>query len=127
MAYTPTVWAKGDVITAVKLNKAENGIAAASAGAFYCRVSYADETWTCDKTIAQIIEAYDAGRPVYVILVQEDTDTFIGQLSLVEKTSGSEFVSFFGYQYDVSLGKPAIFNLQYALSGITITNEFVAS
>ena len=29
MAYTPTVWETGDVITAVKLNKAENGIAAA--------------------------------------------------------------------------------------------------
>ena len=29
MAYTPTVWATGDVITAAKLNKAENGIAAA--------------------------------------------------------------------------------------------------
>lgn len=26
MAYTPTVWATGDVITAEKLNKAENGI-----------------------------------------------------------------------------------------------------
>lgn len=31
MAYTPTVWATGDVITAEKLNKAENGIAAAGA------------------------------------------------------------------------------------------------
>lgn len=29
MAYTPTVWATGDVITAEKLNKAEEGIAAA--------------------------------------------------------------------------------------------------
>lgn len=29
MAYTPTVWATGDVITAEKLNKAENGIAGA--------------------------------------------------------------------------------------------------
>lgn len=31
MAYTPTVWETGEVITAEKLNKAENGIAAASA------------------------------------------------------------------------------------------------
>lgn len=30
MAYTPTVWATGDVITAEKLNKAEQGIAAAA-------------------------------------------------------------------------------------------------
>ena len=29
MAYTPTEWETGDVITAEKLNKAENGIAAA--------------------------------------------------------------------------------------------------
>ena len=27
MAYTPTVWANGDVITADKLNKLENGVA----------------------------------------------------------------------------------------------------
>ena len=26
MAYTPTVWANGDVITADKLNKLENGV-----------------------------------------------------------------------------------------------------
>ena len=30
MTYTPTVWETGDVITAEKLNKAENGIEAAS-------------------------------------------------------------------------------------------------
>jgi hypothetical protein len=30
MAYIPTVWASGDVITAEKLNKAEEGIAAAA-------------------------------------------------------------------------------------------------
>ena len=30
MAYVPTVWATGDVITAEKLNKAEEGIASAS-------------------------------------------------------------------------------------------------
>ena len=122
MAYTPTVWETGDVITAEKLNNMESGI-----GSFYCRVSYNGETWICDKTIAQMIEAYDAGRPVYVILVQGGEDTFIGHLSFVYKEAGSESVAFFGYQYDTSLEKPAIFNLQYTLSGITITNEFVGS
>lgn len=37
MAYIPTEWATGDVITAEKLNKAENGIAAA--GAYIVEVS----------------------------------------------------------------------------------------
>ncbi len=37
MAYTPTVWETGDVITAEKLNKAEQGIA--SAGAYIVEMS----------------------------------------------------------------------------------------
>lgn len=35
MAYTPTEWVTGDVITAVKLNKAEQGIAANSNLVYY--------------------------------------------------------------------------------------------
>lgn len=123
MAYTPTVWETGDVITAEKLNKAEQGIAEASAGAFYCHFSYADGTWTCDKTIAQIMEAYDAGRSVYA-KVNQDEDVYIGHLSYADSTYG---LTFFGYLYDVTLAKSVIFILMYTPEGITLTNEFVAS
>ena len=39
MAYTPTTWNNGDIITAEKLNKIENGVAQAGGG--WSSVSYA--------------------------------------------------------------------------------------
>ena len=44
MAYTPTVWETGDIITAEKLNKAENGIAAA--GPVMIPAEYNADTYT---------------------------------------------------------------------------------
>ncbi len=44
MAYTPTVWATGDIITAEKLNKAEQGIADASE--YVVPMTYDGETFT---------------------------------------------------------------------------------
>lgn len=71
MAYTPTVWETGDVITAEKLNKAENGIAAASASSsplFVLTVDMAADgrSVTIDKTLAEITEAYNAGGNVFM-------------------------------------------------------------
>ncbi len=71
MAYTPTVWETGDVITAEKLNKAETGIAAASADSaplFVLTVDMAvdGQSATIDKTLAEIAEAYEAGGNVFL-------------------------------------------------------------
>lgn len=57
MAYIPTVWATGDVITAEKLNKAEEGIAAASDEVFIVKLTWGEsgETATLDKTLAEIV------------------------------------------------------------------------
>lgn len=71
MAYIPTEWETGDVITAEKLNKAENGIAAASASSYpllVLTVDMADDgrSATIDKTLAEIFEAYEAGRNVFM-------------------------------------------------------------
>lgn len=71
MAYTPTVWETGDVITAAKLNKAEEGIAAASAGSnelFILTVTMAEDglSATIDKTLAEIVEAFEAGGNVFL-------------------------------------------------------------
>ena len=52
MAYTPTVWANGDVITATKLNKAENGIAAA----YPLVVTISSDAF--DKTFAEVLAAF---------------------------------------------------------------------
>ena len=62
MAYTPTVWETGDVITAEKLNKAENGIAAASDMMFF--VDYGETSSVLDKTAGEIKTACEAGKIV---------------------------------------------------------------
>lgn len=49
MAYTPTVWETGDIITAEKLNKAEEGIAAASVGEL--PIVYIDFTQAADAKV----------------------------------------------------------------------------
>lgn len=60
MAYTPTVWATGDVITAEKLNKAEQGIADAYE-VFTVTVTESNGTYTADKTYAEIVESLENG------------------------------------------------------------------
>lgn len=55
MAYTPTVWATGDVITAVKLNKAEAGIQAANADVLIVTIDAED---TMNKKFSEIFAAY---------------------------------------------------------------------
>ena len=52
MAYIPTVWETGDVITAEKLNKAEEGIEAASASAAsYDHIISADPANSVSPTV----------------------------------------------------------------------------
>lgn len=68
MAYVPTVWQTGDIITAEKLNKAENGIAAASDEVFVIKATYSVEggvpSATLDKTLSEIASAYQADKPI---------------------------------------------------------------
>lgn len=72
MAYTPTVWETGDIITAEKLNKAENGISAASA--FVCSIEFASATEaTIDQDYDDIVAAIRAGRPV--IFLNDDAES----------------------------------------------------
>ena len=68
MAYTPTVWVTGDVITAVKLNKAENGIAANSV--LTVMVTKEDNAYVADKEFADACAAVEAGQDVRLIYVQ---------------------------------------------------------
>lgn len=75
MSYTPTTWATGDTITAVKLNKMEQGIADGGGGALIAEVSNAQAFQyedglvygdTLDTTFGDIYDALSAGIPVYV-------------------------------------------------------------
>lgn len=68
MAYTKTQWSNGDVISAEKLNNIEQGIEDASGGGntFLVTFEYVaySNTWTCDKTNAEIYEAYSDGKDI---------------------------------------------------------------
>lgn len=73
MAYTPTVWATGDVITAAKLNKAENGIAAASDEVLVITITWGADynSATLDKTLADI-----TGAQVPIVIASYDGHQF---------------------------------------------------
>lgn len=71
MSYTPTVWATGDTITAEKLNKAENGIAAASA--LIIPLSWEGHTATLDASYDELIAAKN-----HLIIAQGDYTEELG-------------------------------------------------
>lgn len=77
MAYTPTVWATGDVITAEKLNKAENGIAAADnvvliSGLEWVIVGTA-HSLDFGVTHDELLEYFSEGKEVVIEIPQDST------------------------------------------------------
>lgn len=67
MSYTPTEWNTGDIVTAEKLNKLENGVAGGSGdGNFIVNILFDETTHgaTLDKTWQEIKDATDAGKLV---------------------------------------------------------------
>lgn len=74
MTYVPTVWATGDVITAVKLNKLENGVAAID-GVMVVPAEEEGDTATLTATYAEIAAAMTAKIPVFVIFQGEGYNT----------------------------------------------------
>ena len=91
MAYTPTVWETGDTITAEKLNKAENGIAANSVLAV--AVSKEDSAYTADAEYADVCAAVAAGKSVRLVYTQEGVGplpTFVTYFDLCKAAIVSE-------------------------------------
>lgn len=83
MAYTPTTWKSGDVVTSAKLNKLETGVA--NAGGVF-RVLFTDNgSWECEKTFAEVLEAYNAGMRIYA-QVSSDQDAFGEMLYTVSES-----------------------------------------
>ena len=68
MSYTPTTWANGDVVTATKLNKIEQGIAEGG-GSLVVHARWNDsEGWTeLDQTLNTIVSAFVSGTPVVIL------------------------------------------------------------
>ena len=65
MAYIPTEWETGDVITAEKLNKLENGVAAIP-GVMVVLAEEEGDVATLTATYAEIAAAMTDGIPVFI-------------------------------------------------------------
>ena len=119
MAYTPTTWKSGDVVTSTKLNKLETA-AAPFVVTFTVDWSGEDPTATADKTFAEIEAAWNAGMVVYfdmdgtiVPAERETTDDATSwkatsadyQPNLISAASGyidAENVNYSWLEYDVT-------------------------
>ena len=108
MAYTPTEWQTGDIITAEKLNKAEEGIAAAS---FVVTGSYENGTLTLDQETQDIISACVTGNcAVAFIKDQSNGGNVVLHLISFDPTEGDETLTFqyMSGSFDSGAGKYTI-------------------
>ena len=74
MAYTPTEWKDGDVITAEKLNNIESGITESD---FFIVKIDVSNNYTTDKTYAEAMQAYQNGKTIIFILHKEYNEDMI--------------------------------------------------
>ena len=73
MAYEPTNWKTGDVVTSAKLNKLEQGVAAGS-GVPVVHETYDESagTYTLDKTWQEIYDGIGAGVGYFIFVASAD-------------------------------------------------------
>lgn len=95
MAYTPTEWASGDVVTSQKLNKLEQGVAGAGGVLAVHAVEGA-----LDKTWKELYTALNAG--CYVCLVYEGNQTIIYEASFNDGT-GTYMISAYGLSLGMTI------------------------
>ena len=87
MSYNKTTWQTGDIVTAEKLNNIENGIASGGGG-LKIAVTYdeATDTYSLDKTYAEIKEAINKGI-VPVVLQEAGGATDVAYIDLFGEPS----------------------------------------
>ena len=78
MAYTPTEWRTGDVITAEKLNKLENGI---SDNSSVNVVFITDTSGSLDKTAGELYSTFESNNYFMVVIREGKIYGFITEIS----------------------------------------------
>lgn len=91
MAYTPTVWATGDTITAEKLNKAENGIESAYE-VMYVDIAFDPDShgYVTESVLADVLEAIGDGK--YVVFRQTISEGFYAYYGIAAYDSSSIYI-----------------------------------
>ena len=79
MSYEPTNWKAGDTVTSAKLNKLEQGIAAASGGGGVLVVHFDTNTLALDKTYSEIKAAAETG----IVVIQTRPSEYFMMSGLV--------------------------------------------
>ena len=107
MSYDKQNWVTGEVITADKLNHIEEGIenAGGGAGALFVTLTEGENnSYTADKTIAEIAEALNNGTMCYAKVPVSGTQRFIiAPIVTTPDTAGVLFASLTGSSEDSSL------------------------
>ena len=95
MAYEPTNWKTGDVVTSAKLNKLEQGVAAGS-GVLVLHSTYDEslDTYVLDKTAFEIYSASLEGKVVVIAPNSETmlfTTSYLSLITVNPETDASAF------------------------------------
>lgn len=101
MSYTKTTWASGDVVSSEKLNHIEQGVYDASNGTLIINVTpdaeANDGSCTADKTLAEILDAYNNGKLPITVFYTNPTAPLILTPKVIAEMTG--------------VGASAIFNI----------------
>lgn len=105
MAYEKTTWSTGDVVTAEKLNKLEDGVQNVGDSTFVVNVEFGVNGFICDKTWAEILNAGTNGESIVLVLkganevqyfypshIFKDGKDFIVATASVDNNGVSKFV-----------------------------------
>lgn len=119
MTYTPTEWKNGDVITAEKLNKIEEGVSGNNSDLFMlvnAETIYNDILTTIDKTFDEITNFIIKGGTVMMRLVNKNPNApYWAAYYLSLKYSPLDFSPQFG------VGRISFENIQYETSASNVT------
>lgn len=114
MAYTPTNWKTGDVITAEKLNKAEHGIETNSTAIYTVFIKLQEGAPVIlEGVLSDALEAYDAGK---LVIVSFDLGNLKNTYYAVNNAEGALH---FAHPY-VERGKLALEGIRWSSEGLAM-------
>ena len=98
MAYEPTIWKKGDVVTSEKLNNLEDGVAAAnkfSVGVIDIGIvvdgETGDSTIIIDETYEELLAAYSSGTKIIGAITSPYED-LLAPMKIYQDSQSDEWI-----------------------------------
>ena len=103
MSYEPTVWAAGDVVTATKMNKIEQGISENSGGntGLVVNMEEEDGAYILSERFSTIADCVESGGMVYVhgtkTIEESEIDFYTPVQTLLDSESGIYMIEIYVY------------------------------